>query len=89
MQKLMHILFLSCEKATELIEKKIHFKLSFRESLQLKLHKLMCDPCAKYEIQSGFIEEGIRNLQKKDPILIDYEKLKQRISIKLNDLNAK
>ena len=59
MKKLMHILFLSCLKATELIEKKIHFKLSFTEKLQLKMHKAMCDACSTYEKQNLLIEKGI------------------------------
>jgi len=59
MKKVMHILFLSCLKATELIEKKLHFKLLFKEKLQLKIHKMMCDACTNYEKQSLLIEEGI------------------------------
>ena len=83
----MHILFLSCLKATELIEKKFHIKLSFREKLQLKLHKMMCEFCSRYEKQSIFIEKGISNIQKKEPIPMDLEKLKERISVNLEELN--
>ena len=61
MKKLMHILFLSCLKATELIEKKLHFKLSFSEKLQLKVHKMMCNACSNYEKQNLIIEESIAN----------------------------
>jgi len=64
MKKLMHLLFLSCLKATELIEKKLAFKLSFTERIQLAIHKKMCDACAIYEDQSKFIEEGFKELQK-------------------------
>jgi hypothetical protein len=87
MKKIMHILFLSCLKATELIEKKFHIKLSFREKLQLKLHKMMCEFCSRYEKQSIFIEKGISNIQKKEPIPMDLEKLKERISLNLEELN--
>jgi len=59
MQKLFKILFLSCLKASELVEKKMHFKLSFTEKMQLKLHKSMCGACRVYEKQSNFIEKGI------------------------------
>ena len=55
----MHILFLSCLKATELIEKKMHFKLSFREKLQLRMHKSMCNACSNYEKQNFLIEKAI------------------------------
>jgi hypothetical protein len=57
--KIMNFLFLSCLKATELIERKFHFKLSSKEKIQLELHKMMCNACKTYEKQSGIIEEGI------------------------------
>lgn len=87
MKKIMHILLLSCLKATELLEKKLHFKLSFHEKIQLKLHKMMCTACTKYEKQSILIEEGISNIQKKDSTSLDLEKLKERISSKLESFN--
>ena len=59
MKKLMHILLLSCLKATELIEKKFHFKLSFRERLQLKMHKSICKACSMYEKQSSVLHEAL------------------------------
>ena len=59
MKKLMHILLLSCLKATEFIEKKIHYKLSFRENIQLKLHTMMCKACSVYEEQSELIEKVV------------------------------
>ncbi len=43
---------LSCKKATELIEKKLLVKLSFKEKMQLQLHKSMCSACTAYEKQS-------------------------------------
>jgi hypothetical protein len=79
----MHFLFLSCRKATELIEKKIHFKLSFSESVQLKIHKSLCDACTKYEKQSILIDKRIIARQEKAPMQIDVEILKKRISDKL------
>lgn len=60
-KKIMHFLFLSCLKATELIEKKFHVKLSFGERLQLELHKMMCDACKTYEKQSIVLEEGLKS----------------------------
>ncbi|MCF8222684.1 MAG: hypothetical protein K9J25_06010 [Bacteroidales bacterium] len=66
MKKLLNILFLSCFKATELIEKKLNFKLSIKERIQLKLHKSMCDACAVYEKQSEFLDRWIEATEKKD-----------------------
>jgi hypothetical protein len=83
MKKLMHTLFLSCLKATELIEKKLHFRLSGREKLQLKMHKLMCDACTSYEKQSLFLEKGISWHQRNDFSEDELKKLKVSISEKL------
>ena len=85
MKKLMHRLFLSCLKATELIEKKLHFELSGKEKLQLKMHTMMCDACSSYEKQSIFLEKGISLSQKADFSEDDLKKLKLVISEKLSD----
>lgn len=83
MKKIMHLLFLSCLKATELIEKQFHFKISFSERLQLKLHKSMCKACTNYEKQSLVLEEGIREHIKKENLQGDVSKLKEEIILKL------
>jgi len=75
----MNMLILSCLKATELIEKKLHFKLSFKEKLQLKMHKMMCDACRLYEKQSALLEKGIEKQQEAIFEEIDIEKLKKEI----------
>ena len=56
-KKITHIIVLSCKKATELIEKKLHAKLSAREHVQLKWHKGICDACTLYEKQVVFLEK--------------------------------
>lgn len=86
MKKVMHILFLSCWKATELIEKKIYFKLSMRESMQLKAHKMMCNACTNYEKQSILIEKGLEKSNKPDFSEADLQMLKQGINKKLEEL---
>jgi hypothetical protein len=50
-KRIIHIILLSCRTATRLIEKKLHQKLSGRESVQLKWHKTVCDACTLYEKQ--------------------------------------
>lgn len=85
MKKLMHFLFLSCLKASEIIEKKFHFKLSFRERLQLKLHKMMCSACTLYEKQSTLLEKGIQNRYKYNGKEIDIVALKKSINEKLQE----
>jgi hypothetical protein len=85
MKKLMHILLLSCLRATELIEKKLHFKLSVQEKLQLRMHKMMCSACSNYEKQSVFIEKGISISQKREFTIDDIEQLKHTITEKLSE----
>lgn len=81
----MNILFLSCLKATALIEKKLHFKLSFKESIQLKMHKIMCRACTHYEKQSTTLEKGIaQSLQNTPASEIDTTQLKVSIHEKLS-----
>ena len=86
----MNILLLSCLKATELIEKKLHFKLSFTERLQLSMHKMVCEACSNYEKQNILIEKGISHGNKvKTPNLgvseneIDLEQFKKTVVEKL------
>jgi len=57
-------IFLSCQKASELIEKKIIFKLSATEGIQLNLHKILCDVCRQYEKQSLLLEKWIEQKEK-------------------------
>jgi hypothetical protein len=86
MKKIMHILFLSCLRATELIEKKLHFKLSVKEKLQLRTHKMMCKACSNYEKQSIFIEKGISINQKGEFSVDDVNQLKVIITEKLSEI---
>jgi len=60
MKKLMNILMLSCKKATELIEKKMYFKLTKVESVQLFMHKSMCDACTAYESLSKILDKVLK-----------------------------
>jgi hypothetical protein len=79
MKKSMNKLFLSCLKATELIEKKLHFKLSLWENIRLKMHKLMCDACTLYEKQSKTIDKALKQSLKKDEDAVDLKNLKKDI----------
>lgn len=57
----MNWLMLSCRKATELIEKKLLIKLSFKEKIRLEMHKSMCSACTAYEKQSKKMDELFHN----------------------------
>jgi hypothetical protein len=84
MNKTMNIMFLSCIKATELIEKKLHFGLSPWEKIRLRMHKMMCDACTLYEKQSKTLDKAITRSLKKDESSVDMENLKKAIKAKIN-----
>jgi len=83
MKKLMKKIMLSCEKATELIEKKIHFKLSLKEKVQLAMHLALCKPCSNYKKQSYLIEKTVPNIEFKEIAKEDLKPLKEEIIKKL------
>ena len=80
----MHFLFLSCLKATELIEKKLHVKLSIKEKLRLKMHKSMCNACRRYDKQSKIIDNVLKNYNSDMPH-INIEELKINIKKKISE----
>ena len=85
MKKLMRFLFLSCLKATELIEKKLHVKLSAKEKIRLTLHKSMCSACRLYDKQSLILDEVLKTHHKKD-VNINIEELKLNIKQKISEI---
>lgn len=85
MKKLMHILFLSCLKATELIEKNIYFKLSRKEKIQLKMHKMMCSACTNYEKQSIILDHALHKSIKPEDIVMDLETFRATIIKKMEE----
>ena len=80
---------LSCKKATELIEKKLLVNISFKEKVQLKMHKSFCDACTAYEKQSRLIDKllNMHNNVEKDGSenisVVENEELKKRILDKI------
>ena len=85
----MQWIMLSCKKATELIEKKLLTKLSFREKVQLKMHKSLCDACTAYEKQSKLMDELLsKHLHNDDNSIesngiVENEELKKKIMEKI------
>lgn len=80
---------LSCKKATELMEKRNVVPLSFKERLQLNMHKKMCDICSMYEKQSKFIDNALTTHYKNHPvdstITLD-ESIKKKIQERIKNL---
>jgi len=84
MGRLMNKLLLSCLRATELMEKKLHIKLSFTERLQLKAHKMICKACADYEKQTYLIDSVLsKPPQNGNPSQEEIESLKKVILTKI------
>jgi tRNA/tmRNA/rRNA uracil-C5-methylase (TrmA/RlmC/RlmD family) len=54
----------NCRKATFLIDKRMGGKISFRESIELRVHLIRCDVCKLYVKQSEKINEMIKALLK-------------------------
>lgn len=75
---------LSCMNATELVEKKNLFGLSWKESMQLKAHTAMCKICKEYKKQSEIIDLALKNHFMSDNVIpINNEKLKLKTISKL------
>lgn len=61
-QRIQHILILSCSKATRLIEKKLHGRISCVEKLQLDAHMLHCKWCASYQKKVRILDTATKKL---------------------------
>ncbi|NOZ47841.1 MAG: hypothetical protein GXO79_13840 [Chlorobi bacterium] len=62
----------------------MNFKLSFKEKLQLKVHKMMCDACNNYEKQSIIIDKELSSSIISENIDINLDQLKNQIKNKLS-----
>ncbi len=59
LKKAMRKILNSCKKTTELIDIKAMTSLSFKNRVQLYLHKTMCKTCSAYEHQSKLIDSSV------------------------------
>lgn len=53
---------LSCKEASHLMSEALDRKLSWRESLGLKLHVSMCDGCANFQKQMSVIRHACKQM---------------------------
>lgn len=82
MDKIKKLLLLSCRKVTELMEKKLHVKLSLVEKAQLAVHSTVCPGCREYENQSSLIDRALGSSNRsgeKDVDPKNAEELRSRI----------
>lgn len=56
-KRIIHLFVLSCEKATFLIEKRLHTSLSPVEKLQLRVHLSLCEYCKAYKDKAIFLDK--------------------------------
>jgi hypothetical protein len=56
------IIWSSCVKVTELVEKKTVAPLTLKEKTQFYLHLRICDSCSKYVKQSKFMDEALEKM---------------------------
>ena len=81
----MNRLFLSCLKATELLEKRLHFSLNLKEKSQLKMHKMMCSACRRYDRQNIFLDKHLKYQNLISAKQIEVDELKKMIHEKLSN----
>ncbi|TFF36596.1 zf-HC2 domain-containing protein [Mucilaginibacter psychrotolerans] len=76
----------NCRKATFLADKRMDGKLTFRESIELRIHLVGCGACRLYTIQSAKISQMINELLKSQPqdIRLD-SSFKANLQERIND----
>lgn len=81
----MNKLFLTCKKATELIERKHLDKISCKNGLQLNFHLIICKACSAYSKHSLLIHKALeRHFRKEvEQLEMNNDELKKRIISKL------
>lgn len=85
MKKVMHYMFLSCLRATELINKKSDSPLSCVQNLQLKAHKSMCKACSNYEKQTYILDNALQVSLNKEGLKVNVDALKESIQAKIKN----
>jgi len=82
-------MFLSCLKATGLIEKKLLFRLTFAEKIRLTIHKMMCDACSLYEKQTSILDKALTGHPDKDELSVDLSNFKKDLIRKIEESDLK
>lgn len=85
MKKIIRILMLSCLKATELIEKRLLFRLSLADKIRLKLHLTACKACRNYDKQSRLISEAALKIKEQDTQAVDMKQFIKDLKVKIRE----
>lgn len=79
-------LFLSCKRASELVDQKLAGEITYVQNMQLRMHLSMCRFCSAYEKQSTFIQRVLEmRLESGNRFKESNPELKQKI---LDDLKS-
>lgn len=70
---------LNCKKTSQLSSRVMDEKLSFLQSLELKLHLLLCRSCSNFTDQLKFLREVSRRSRKRNEFQLT-EEARERIS---------
>jgi hypothetical protein len=57
---------LSCKEATRLASQGLDRRLGFGERIALRVHLAICDGCARFTKQVGFLRKAVQQLGNKD-----------------------
>ncbi len=82
MKGVMKILMLSCKEAAALSSKKSFEPLTFKESLQFKMHTSVCKACKAFSKQNELLDSAIEKALNKDRIETIQLSDNQRVKIK-------
>jgi hypothetical protein len=85
MQTIMKGLMLSCQKATELMEKQLLTRLSPFEKMKLVLHTKMCDACTVYQKQTALIQKALDRSSSHDVPSPDVSSFKEKVKAQICD----
>lgn len=78
-------MFLSCLKATDLINKKADTPLSCVQNVRLNVHKKMCKSCSNYEKQTSLLDAALKETLNTEGLKVDLDALKASIQTKIKN----
>ena len=69
-----------CKDIIELVSQRIEAPLSWRKTLELKFHLLICSTCNRYATQLAFLQKALSAMNKKTENIKLSDRSKQRIA---------
>ncbi len=87
----MGLLSLTCNKATEMVEKEKVTKITWVEKIKLKLHLSVCKVCQSYKTNSDLMDSFFEkeNINQNNVKLTENKELKDAIISKINTESEK